>query len=268
MVRDAARSGQLQRPERAGQHPEPECDSQYQQPHTDGQPIADEYPQPVKGESQADQGETQAQAVAQRRPCLRPDAAGGTAGHAARQPQAGRLPEPHRTIAPLADVKSALLSSAAKAYWGNGIVLRPELMEAVGWEESGWQSTIKACDGGTGTMQVMPDTATWMNEQCQCDTSFSITSLTGNIAIGAEYLEWLVRYFGDKYFAKNYSLKGDPDKLVLLDVVIAAYQQGFGVIDNALKNQTDLPNWWYVYAVEGFMTSQPWVAALSASPAG
>jgi hypothetical protein len=82
------------------------------------------------------------------------------------------------------------------------------------------------------------------------------------VAIGAEYLQWLVRYFGDRYWGGNYSLKGDPDKLVLLDVVIAAYQQGFGVIDKALTNHTDMPNWWYIGAVESLMTNRPWVQAL------
>jgi hypothetical protein len=45
--------------------------------------------------------------------------------------------------------------------------------------------------------------------------------------------------------------------------VIAAYQQGFGVIDKALKNGTAFPNWWYIGAVESLMTSKPWVQALA-----
>jgi hypothetical protein len=161
-------------------------------------------------------------------------------------------------VAARADVQAALVKSAGTAYWDWNITLRTALIEAVGWEESGWQSTIMACDGGTGTMQLMPATADWMNQQC--DTNYDIKTLTGNVALGAEYLEWLVHYFGHRYFADDYSLAGDPAKLVLLDVVIAAYQQGFGVIDNVLTNHTDLPNWWYVEAVEGFMVSQPWTA--------
>jgi soluble lytic murein transglycosylase-like protein len=184
------------------------------------------------------------------------------AGAPAGSPSPGKsCPSLTATPAPLAEVNSALLASAGKAYWDNGITLRPELMQAVGWEESGWQSTILACDGGIGTMQVMPATADWMNQQC--DTAFNVRTLTGNVAIGAEYLEWLVRYFGDRYFSGNYSLKGDPDKLVLLDVVIAAYQQGFGTIDKALTTGADMPNWWYIGAVESLMTNKPWTAALT-----
>jgi Transglycosylase SLT domain len=158
--------------------------------------------------------------------------------------------------APLSDVKSALVSSAGTSYWDWGIKLPSALLEAVAWEESGWQSTIMSCDGGTGTMQVMPATADWMNQQC--DTNFDIKSLSGNVAIGAEYLEWLTHYFGTRYFNGDFTLATDPAKLVLIDVVIGAYQQGFGVIDNALANGTKFPNWWYINAVEAFMDSQPW----------
>jgi soluble lytic murein transglycosylase-like protein len=165
-------------------------------------------------------------------------------------------------VADRAAVKSALLAAGGTAYWpgvgGPSITLRPELIEAVAWEESGWQSTIVSCDGGRGTMQVMANTAAWMNQRF--GTAYDLDTLTGNTALGGEYLQWLVRYFGDAYFGGDYSLAGDPDKLTLLDVVIAAYQQGFGIIDDALANHRDLPNWWYVYAVESFMTSTPWNA--------
>ncbi len=31
-----------------------------------------------------------------------------------------------------------------------------------------------------------------------------------------------------------------------------------GAVDNAMAAGKDLPNTWYVYGVEGFMTNQPW----------
>lgn len=163
--------------------------------------------------------------------------------------------------APLSDVQSALVSSAGKAYWGDGVTLPADLVKAIAWEESGWQSTIKSCDGGIGTMQIMPATADWMNTRLNPD--YDINTLTGNVALGAEYLEWLTGYFGDKYFNGDYTLKYDSDVLVLPDVVIGAYQQGYGVIDNALRDGTKFPNWWYINAVESFMDSKPWVAAMS-----
>jgi soluble lytic murein transglycosylase-like protein len=132
-------------------------------------------------------------------------------------------------------------------------------MEAVAWEESGWQSTILSCDGGIGTMQIMTDTATWANQKF--NKSYDVHTLPGNVGIGAAYLEWLTKYFGDAYFNGDYTLTPDPSKLALLDCVIAAYQAGFGTVDNSLAgpNHT-LPNWWYVNAVEAFMVSQPWNA--------
>jgi soluble lytic murein transglycosylase-like protein len=136
------------------------------------------------------------------------------------------------------------------------ISVRLLLVEGIGWEESGWQSTIESCDGGYGTMQVMADTATWMNQKY--GTNYDRTTLIGNISIATGFLAWLTRYFGDRYFGGNYSLTGDPNKIVLLDMVISAYQAGFGKVDNAVKAGTDLPNRWYVDTVEGFMTNQPW----------
>ena len=129
---------------------------------------------------------------------------------------------------------------------------------------NGWQSTIESCDGGLGTMQVMKDTANWMNEKY--GTSYDRATLTGNINIATGYLAWLARYFGDRYFNGDYSLAGDPVKIVLLDLVISAYQAGFGSVDNAMAAGQDLPNRWYVDTVEGLMSHQPWSAPSAGPP--
>jgi Transglycosylase SLT domain len=244
----------------AAQPSDPVTDSPSASPSPSDPPSASPSPSPTKASPKP------TKAKAKPKPSLSPKPVTGptppkvpvAAPPASPKPSGAGCPYLDGPIAPRADVKAALVDSAGTAYWDWNITLRTELIEAVAWEESGWQSTIMACDGGTGTMQVMPATADWMNQQC--GTNFAIKSLTGNVAIGAEYLEWLVHYFGTRYFDGDFSLKGDPDKLVLLDVVIAAYQQGFGVIDNALTNHTDMPNWWYIGAVESLMTSQPWNA--------
>ncbi|NJC73503.1 lytic transglycosylase domain-containing protein [Planosporangium thailandense] len=172
---------------------------------------------------------------------------------------------PDRPGASCAEVAAAMHAAAGHAYRPTlslddpkppAITVREVLIQGIGWEESGWQSTIKSADGGLGTMQVMTDTATWMNQKY--GTNYDRASLTGNINVATGYLAWLVRYFGDKYFNGNYSLAGDPNKLVLLDMVISAYQAGYGAVDNAVAAGQDLPNTWYVYAVEGFMANQPW----------
>jgi soluble lytic murein transglycosylase-like protein len=170
-------------------------------------------------------------------------------------------------VAPRADVAAAMGTAAGRSYKPTlslddknppAITVRLLMVEGIGWMESSWQSTIVSCDGGVGTMQVMPATADWMN--LKYGTSYDFHTLPGNVSVAAGYLAWLTRYFGDRYFGGNYSLAGDPNKLVLLDLVISAYQAGYGTVDNAMAAHADLPNTWYVYGIEGFMTNQPWLS--------
>jgi len=169
------------------------------------------------------------------------------------------------TPAPRSDVAAAMTTATNRQYRPTlsasdpnppAINVRLQMVQGLGWEESSWQSTIVSCDGGVGTMQVMKDTADWMNQKY--GTSYDFHALSGNVNVACGYLAWLTRYFGDRYFGGNYSLNGDANKLVLLDLVISAYQAGFGAVDNAMAAGKDLPNLWYVYDVEGFMTNKPW----------
>ncbi|GII26364.1 hypothetical protein Pme01_59610 [Planosporangium mesophilum] len=196
-----------------------------------------------------------------------PPASGGRPPGPSTPPPGASCPKLNGPVAPRSDVAAAMDAAAGRSYRPTlslddhnppPIAVRPLLVQGVGWMESGWQSTIESCDGGLGTMQVMADTATWMNQKY--GTDYDRASLTGNINIATGYLAWLTRYFGDRYFNGDYSLAGSPDKLVLLDLVISAYQAGFGVVDNAMAAGRDLPNRWYVDTVEGFMTRKPWTA--------
>jgi Transglycosylase SLT domain len=165
------------------------------------------------------------------------------------------------TDASTSAVKSALLTAASNPYWidtrvdwaGVDITVPPNLMKAVAWQESGWQSTIIACDGGIGTMQIMPDTATWMNGQL--GTSYDVHTLAGNTKIGAAYLTWLIGYFGYRYFDGYYALNAadcaDETSPCLLNAVIAAYNYGFGGVDTA--NGLAIPNPQYVRNVRALM---------------
>ncbi len=150
------------------------------------------------------------------------------------------------------DVKSALATAASQSFWSDqpSITLPANLMDAIAWQESGWQSTIVACDGGIGLMQIMPDTATWMNTRF--GTNFNVNTTTGNAMLGAEYLEWLVRYFGDYAYGGNYSLSNQD----LLNDVVAAYNAGPAAIDPT-AGPDGIPNWRYVNNVEALMTSCP-----------
>jgi soluble lytic murein transglycosylase-like protein len=152
----------------------------------------------------------------------------------------------------MTQVKDALATAAGTAFWSDrpSITVPASLIDAIAWEESGWQSTIVACDGGIGTMQMMPDTATWMNNRF--GTNFDVNTLSGNTMLGAEYIEWLIRYFGDYYYNGSYDLSNQN----LLDDVIAAYNAGPGAIDPT-AGPSGIPNWQYVDNVEALMTNCP-----------
>lgn len=164
--------------------------------------------------------------------------------------------------APKTDVRAALDTAAAKQFWpvsAPSIKLPANLLYAVAWQESGWQSTIIACDGGVGTMQIMPNTATWMNNRF--GTSYDLNTLSGNVMIGGEYLAWLVKYFGDAYYQGSYDLSvpAPSGGVSLLDSVVSAYNYGAGAVDPT-KGRAGIPNWQYVDNVEALMTNCPCLA--------
>jgi hypothetical protein len=149
-------------------------------------------------------------------------------------------------------VRQALLDASSREYWTKttGIVAPIHLMKAIAWQESGWQSSIVACDGGIGTMQVMPATAAWLNDRFGSD--FDVKTVSGNTFLGAEYIAWLIKYFGDVYYASAtnpYSLENPG----MLDAVISAYNVGADAVDPT----KGVPNPNYVRSVRALMTSCP-----------
>lgn len=164
--------------------------------------------------------------------------------------------------APKADVADALASAGATArtfsYTNPSgaaetvtITVPTVLMDAIAWQESGWQSEILSCDGGFGTMQIMSGTETWMNGSF--GTDFSYQTLTGNTELGSEYLEWLIAWFGQTYYGSNFSLSNQS----LLNDVIAAYNTGPGNVNPAAAGG-GIPNEQYVASVEALENLQPW----------
>lgn len=179
-------------------------------------------------------------------------------------PSGKTCPYHEGTDASKAAVGGALTNAANHVIYSAAGPLDVNLIKAVAWQESGWQSTIIACDGGIGTMQVMPNTATWMNDKF--GTDYNVHTLTGNTMIGSAYLQWLVKYFGDVYFDSHYSLSADdcvsgdpavPDYKTpcLLNAVIASYNFGFGAVDT--DNGIVIPNPGYVSNVRALMRNCP-----------
>lgn len=175
-------------------------------------------------------------------------------------PSGTKCPYHEGTDASKAAVGAALTNAANRSFYSAVGSLDLKLIKAIAWQESGWQSTIIACDGGIGTMQVMPNTATWMNEKF--GTDFDMHTLSGNTMIGSAYLQWLVKYFGDVYFNNTYDLSpadcvsGDPavpnyKTPCLLNAVIASYNYGFGAVDT--DQGIKIPNPQYVSNVRALM---------------
>ena len=155
--------------------------------------------------------------------------------------------------------KSALNAAAARHYWPTsapGLVVPSDLVRSVSWNESGWQSNIRNCDGGHGLMQVMPDTVSMINSRF--GQSYQVDDYKQNATLGANYLAWLTKYAGDKYFAKSYNLSTSkcksPTSWCLLNVVIAGYHAGAGSIDEGAAGKK-VPSTDYVYVVRSLMKS-------------
>jgi soluble lytic murein transglycosylase-like protein len=156
--------------------------------------------------------------------------------------------------------KAALNAAAAKTYWpGSAPALKvpADLVRATAWHESGWQSNIVNCDGGRGLMQVMPATADFVN--ARFEKSYDAHDYRQNAILGANYLAWLTRYFGDLYFAKNYSLSpgrcsSTRSSRCLLNLVIAGYNAGPAEVEAGYAKKR-LPRPEYVDSVRSLMRS-------------
>jgi hypothetical protein len=157
-----------------------------------------------------------------------------------------------------AKAKTALNAAATKVYWpGSAPKLRvpADLIRSVAWHESGWVSNIRNCDGGYGLMQVMPDTEAFINQRFEKDYDFK--DYKQNAILGANYLAWLTKYFGEKYFAENYDLstakcKSDSSAC-LLNLVIDGYNMGYGSTEEAYLNGKKLSNPEYVHLIRANM---------------
>jgi soluble lytic murein transglycosylase-like protein len=187
------------------------------------------------------------------------------------------------TPAPASEVRSALAQAGGVDYWARPGVSPPmgvsgpvdlpamsvpsSLMNAVAMAESTWRSNVIACDGGIGTMQIMPGTASFIHDRF--NSSYNVNTLSGNTAIGAAYVQWLTVYFGVFYFGESFDLDasapvGDGGATVVLrDAVIAAYNVGHRGVENERgtadpsDDTLSIPNQWYVDRVNGYIANCP-----------
>jgi soluble lytic murein transglycosylase-like protein len=73
------------------------------------------------------------------------------------------------------------------AYYG----LSLPLLEAVAWEESGWQQTVVSVTGAVGIGQIEPYTATFISQQLVGRPLNYVNSVSDNIRMSAAFLSYL-----------------------------------------------------------------------------
>jgi LysM repeat protein len=114
---------------------------------------------------------------------------------------------------PVSDVTRAqvgrMLADVAGSYG-----LDPSLVQALAWQESGWQQGAVSPAGAVGVMQLMPDTAAWVSEYLVGTTLNVNDSVSDNIVAGTAFLRWLYDNAGSE------------------TTLIAAYYQGLHSVEN------------------------------------
>jgi hypothetical protein len=122
------------------------------------------------------------------------------------------------------------------------------LIEAEGWQESGWQENVVACDGGIGVMQIQPDTVTWLNQTY--NTNYDPYTLADNVNLGINMLQWLYNYYipycnqgmpTGQTCTWDTVWPGATDGATVRQIVISSYNQGVGTTANY-----GIQNWQYV----------------------
>lgn len=103
------------------------------------------------------------------------------------------------------------------------------LVMAIAWQESGWKQSAISADGGTGVMQIMPYTASWLNATEH--THYNPRQLRGNVQLGVIYLHILWNTFHGN-----------------LTDVISAYNEGAWNVTHR-----GIFNWGYVNSVLALM---------------
>jgi LysM repeat protein len=143
-----------------------------------------------------------------------PSSAGGTGG-------SGGLPLEDKPYDPALE---AIFDDFA-AYEG----IDPGVVKALAWIESGWQQHVVSYTGAVGLMQLMPETAAWLESDIFGQSLNEDVSAYDNVKMGTRYLRILMDATGWD-----------------TEIALASYYQGYG---NTLNGVFFDDTWDYVYAV-------------------
>lgn len=97
--------------------------------------------------------------------------------------------------------------------YANEYGLDPLLVQALAWQESGWQQHVVSSSGAIGVMQVLPETGAWVSQFVVGRPLDIRGSVEDNVLAGTAYLHWLINHFGGS-----------------LELALAGYYQGPGSV--------------------------------------
>jgi soluble lytic murein transglycosylase-like protein len=81
--------------------------------------------------------------------------------------------------------------------WGTTYGVSPALLEAIAWQESGWQATIESPDHAVGIGQLIPATSAFVSQDL-IGTALNVRSANDNIRMMARFVAYLeVQESGD-----------------------------------------------------------------------
>ncbi|HEX5501821.1 MAG TPA: LysM peptidoglycan-binding domain-containing protein [Thermomicrobiales bacterium] len=154
-----------------------------------------------------------------------------------------QIPDPNLIVVgqvvrlPRADLAAmaALLASQARAYG-----LDPALLQALAWQESGWQQDVVSPSGAVGVMQILPDTGAWIAADLVGAPLDIAGSAADNVEAGAALLRFVLDRAGSEELALAYYYQGPgsvaqhgitPDTQQYIANVLAArhYIAAYGV---------------------------------------
>ncbi len=77
--------------------------------------------------------------------------------------------------------------------WGEHYGVSPALLEAIAWQESGWQQGVVSSASAVGVGQLLPSTASFVSTQL-IGTALDITAVSDNIRLMAAYVAYLAAH--------------------------------------------------------------------------
>ena len=108
--------------------------------------------------------------------------------------------------------------------------LDPALVQALAWQESGWQQDAVSPSGAIGVMQVLPETGAWVGTEIVGRPLDIAGSASDNILAGVAFLDWLIDRSGSEEDALSLYVQGQgsvarvgilPETQAYLDNVLA-----------------------------------------------